>query len=245
MSKDPVLIIGARSDIGRATAQAFAARGHPLALAARDADAVARERADLAVRYQVPVTGHVYDVLDNEGPAAFVESLPALPGVVVCLVGAMGNQAENQVVHETARHVMRCTFEGPALVLAELANRMQARGSGTLVGVSSVAGERGRAKNYVYGAAKAGLTAFLSGLRNRLASRGVHVVTVLPGFVQTRMTAGMDLPHALTAQPRDVALAIVDAVEKRRDVIYVFRIWRLIMLVIRNIPEALFKRLHL
>jgi short-subunit dehydrogenase len=138
--------------------------------------------------------------------------------------------------------VIRSNFEGPAMALAELANRFEARGSGVLVGISSVAGERGRASNYVYGAAKAGFTAYLSGLRNRLAKRGVHVVTVLPGFVATRMTEGMDLPARLTAQPGEVAEAVLRAVERRRDVIYVRPVWRVVMGIIRAMPEPVFKR---
>ena len=106
-------------------------------------------------------------------------------------------------------------------------------------------GRQGRATNYVYGSAKAGFTAFLSGMRNRLAGKGVHVVTVLPGFVATQMTEGMDLPEKLTAQPQEVADAITNAVQKKRNVIYVRRIWWLIMLIIRNIPETVFKRLKI
>ncbi len=106
----------------------------------------------------------------------------------------MGQQAENERDVQKAAVVIRSNFEGPASILAVLADRFDSRGHGTLVGVSSVAGDRGRATNYVYGSAKAGFTAFLSGLRNRLAKRGVHVVTVLPGFVATQMTEGMDLP---------------------------------------------------
>ena len=136
---------------------------------------------------------------------------------------------------------MRSNFEGPASIMATLANRFEERGSGTLVGVSSVAGERGRATNYVYGGAKAGFTAFLSGLRNRLAKKGVHVLTVLPGFVATRMTAGMDLPAKLTAQPAEVADKIAAAVAAGRNVIYVRSVWWLIMMIIRNIPERIFK----
>jgi len=143
--------------------------------------------------------------------------------------------------------VLRSNFEGPASLFTVLANRMAARGSGTLLGISSVAGERGRAANYVYGSAKAGFTAFLSGLRNRLArdKTGVHVVTVLPGFVYTQMTQGMDLPAKLTAQPTEVAQAIVNAVEKQRDVIYVRPVWQAVMLAIRNIPEFQFKKMSI
>ena len=119
---------------------------------------------------------------------------------------------------------------------------MSPGGSGCLVGISSVAGDRGRASNYVYGSAKAGFTAFLSGLRNRLAKQNVHVVTVKPGFVNTSMTEGMDLPAKLTAEPEEVANAIVKSVEKSRDIIYVRPVWQLVMAIIRNIPERIFKK---
>lgn len=157
----------------------------------------------------------------------------------------MGEQEENAADLQAATTVLRANFEGPALILAELANRFEARGSGTLVGISSVAGERGRATNYVYGAAKAGFTAFLSGLRNRLAKEGVHVVTVLPGFVATRMTEDLDLPEKLTAQPEELAEAVQAAVVTGKNVIYVRRIWQLVMLIIRNIPEGLFKKMKI
>ena len=106
-----------------------------------------------------------------------------------------------------------------------------------------MAGERGRATNYVYGSAKAGFTAFLSGLRSRLAASGAHVVTVKPGFVRTRMTDGMDLPARLTATPEEVAAVVVAAIRRPRDVIYVRRVWRPIMFVLRAVPERVFKRM--
>ena len=140
---------------------------------------------------------------------------------------------------------MRTNYVGPALLLGALAERFAQRGSGVLVGVGSVAGERGRAANYVYGSAKAGFTAFLSGLRNRLFAAGVHVVTVKPGFVRTRMTDGMDLPARLTAEPEEVAAAVVRAIRRRRDVVYVRRVWRPITLILRAVPESVFKRLAL
>ncbi|PIV76017.1 MAG: short-chain dehydrogenase [Rhodobacteraceae bacterium CG17_big_fil_post_rev_8_21_14_2_50_65_11] len=238
----PVLILGARSDIARATARAFAAKRHPIQLAARGAEGLAADKADLETRYNVEVTLHDFDALDVAGHEAFVDGLPALPGIAVSAIGLMGEQAENETDPAKAVAVMRSNFEGPAVILGVLANRFVNRGSGTLVGISSVAGDRGRASNYVYGAAKAGFTAFLSGLRNRLAKQNVHVVTVKPGFVNTAMTAHLDLPARLTAEPREVALAIVQAVEKSRNIIYVRPIWRLVMTVICAIPEAVFKK---
>ena len=157
----------------------------------------------------------------------------------------LGEQAASERDAAAAERVMRTNYVGPALLLGALAERFAARGSGILVGVSSVAGERGRAANYVYGSAKAGLTALLSGLRNRLAHSGVQVLTVKPGYVRTRMTAGMRLPAALTATPDAVAVAVVAALQARRDVVYVPRIWRLIMLLVRALPERMFKRMKL
>lgn len=245
MTGQTVIILGARSDIGRATAHCFAAAGYGVQLAARDAQSLENDRSDIAIRYDVEVTLHDIDALDIASHAAFVDKLPALPDVAVCVIGFMGEQGENEQSVQQMTTVLRSNFEGPASLFTLLANRFEQRGSGTLVGVSSVAGIRGRATNYVYGSAKAGFTAFLSGLRNRLAKKGVHVVTVLPGFVDTRMTEGMDLPKRLTAKPEEVGAAILAAVNKGRDVIYVRPIWRLIMLIIRHIPERLFKKMKI
>ena len=140
---------------------------------------------------------------------------------------------------------MRTNYVGPALLLGSLARRFEERGRGVLVGISSVAGDRGRARNIVYGSAKAGFTAFLSGLRNRLFASGVHVVTVKPGYVRTRTTDGTSLPRAMTASPAEVAEAVVRAVRRRRDVVYVRRRWRPVMWMVRAIPERWFKRLDL
>ncbi len=241
MSKGAVLVLGARSDIGMAVAHKFAALGHPVQLAARNVETLDRAKADIEVRHRVSVSLHNFDALALDTHADFVDGLPELPQIAVCVVGYMGEQSENERDLAAASLVMRSNYEGPASILAELANRFEARGSGTLVGVSSVAGERGRATNYVYGSAKAGFTAFLSGLRNRLAKKGVHVLTVLPGFVATQMTAGMDLPSKLTAQPDEVANKIASAVASGRNVIYVRSIWWFIMMIIRNIPERIFK----
>lgn len=243
--KKTVLILGAASDMARAIARAFAADGHDIQLAARSPARLEGDRADLETRYGVEVSLHAFDAVDLGSHAGFLEGLPTLPDIAVCAVGAMGTQEENAAWPEVGAQVMRANFEGPATILGHLANAMEARGSGTLVGISSVAGERGRASNYVYGAAKAGFTAFLSGLRNRLAGKGVHVVTVLPGFVNTAMTEGMDLPGALTAEPSEVGKAVVAAVEKGRDVIYVRPVWRIVMTVIRAIPERIFKKTSL
>lgn len=245
MTKHPVLILGARSDIGKAVAHKFAALGHPVQLAARNASTLESNKTDIELRYGVSVSLHEFDALATDTHESFVVGLPELPRIAVCAVGLMGQQAESERDVAAATRVMRSNYEGPASILAILASRFAERGSGTIVGISSVAGDRGRASNYVYGSAKAGFTAFLSGLRNRLAKRGVHVVTVLPGFVATQMTEGIDLPASLTAEPNEVAEAITRAIDRKKGIIYVRPIWRLIMLIIRSIPELIFKELKI
>ena len=241
MTADPVLIAGGKSDIGLALAHRFAAAGHAVQLAARNSAELVPAKADLEVRHGVNVSVHELDVLAPASFEAFLDGLPALPAVAICVVGLLGEQAVAESDPDAAALTMRSNFEGPALLTGLLANRFEQRGSGTIVGISSVAGERGRASNYVYGSAKAGYTAFLSGLRNRLSRKGVHVLTVLPGFVATRMTEGMDLPARLTAQPREVAEAVFKGVAAGRNVVYVKPAWRLIMAAIRAIPERIFK----
>ena len=240
-----LLVLGGTSDIGRATALAFAEQGWIVQLAGRDEAALTREADDIRVRTGASVSVHRFDALDSGSFSSFVAGLPRLPDSVVCVVGLLGEQrrAETDLDHATA--IMRSNYEGPALILGLLANRFLERGHGTIIGVSSVAGERGRASNYVYGSAKAGFTAFLSGLRNRLASRGIHVMTVKPGFVRTRMTRGMKLPGMLTASPDVVGRQILAAATKQKDVVYIFPVWRVIMGVIKAIPEPMFKKRNL
>ena len=240
-----MLVLGARSDIGLAIARACAAEGHAVQLAARGAETLAPEKADMALRHGVEVSLHDFDALDYASLDGFLDSLPTLPEIAVCAVGFMGEQAQSERDMTAARLVMRSNYEGPANILALVANRFEARGSGMIIAISSVAGDRGRATNYVYGSAKAGLTAFLSGLRNRLAGKGVHVLTVKPGFVATRMTEGMDLPARLTTEPDVLARAVLRAARRRRNTIYVKPIWWLIMAIIRAIPEAIFKKLKI
>ena len=245
LSGKTLLVLGGTSDIGRATARAFAAEGWTVQLAGRNPDALRREADDITVRTEADVTTHRFHVLDAPSFAAFVESLPVLPDVAVCVVGLLGEQTRAETDLDHAATVMRSNFEGPALILGMLAERFIARGAGTIVGVSSVAGDRGRASNYVYGSAKAGLTAFLSGLRNRALKHGVHIVTVKPGFVRTRMTDGMDLPAALTAEPKEVADEILSSVIKGKNLVYTRPVWLPIMCIIRLMPEFVFKRLSL
>jgi len=241
-----MLLLGATSDIGRAIATAYAAAGWRIILAARNCGRCERDARHLTTRYATSIEVVEFDVLAADDFQAFLNHLPQLPDTVISVIGMLGDQARAGLDMSHATEILRSNFEGPCLFLEIVANRMAHRGHGTLVCLSSVAGERGRAANYIYGSAKAGCTAYLSGLRNRLAKRGVHVLTVKPGYVRTRMTEGMTLPKLLTAEPDVVGAAVYRAAEqKKRDVIYVLPVWRGVMFIVRSIPEWLFKQLSI
>ena len=157
----------------------------------------------------------------------------------------MEDQKKIEKKSDLRTDVLRTNFEGPINIISDFANIFEDKRDGTIVGISSVAGERGRANNYLYGSSKAGLTVFLSGLRNRLSKKNVRVLTVLPGPVFTKMTKDTKLPKILTATPNQVAKDIFIAVIKKKDVIYTFKIWKLIMIIIKIIPEKIFKKTNI
>ena len=238
------MVVGATGDIGRAIARRLGGDGWELQLAARDLGQLEAQARDLRLRGST-VSMYQCDVLKEDAGATLLDALSVMPDVAICVVGLLGEQSDAEQDWRAAERIMRTNYVGPALLMGELANRFEQRRSGVLVGISSIAGERGRRANYIYGSAKSGFSAFLSGLRNRLWRSGVHVVTVNPGFVRTRMTDHLDLPALLTVDAEQVADRVAVAIEKSRDVIYVGRRWRVVAFVLRAIPERLFKRLTL
>ena len=239
--KKSILILGGASDIGLAIARYFAFNGYDIKLAARQSEKLRSNISDFRIRYNSKVTIYEFDVLKTSTHKNFVDNLLEFPDIVLCCVGYMGNQVINETDCKERALVIRSNYEGPVNILSEFANIYEKKSFGTIVGISSVAGERGRSINYIYGSSKSGFTTFLSGLRNRLAKKKVHVVTVLPGPIKTKMTEGMKLPKLLTSTPKTLAKAVYSAVNKRKDIIYVGKIWSVIMFVIKIIPEKLFK----
>jgi decaprenylphospho-beta-D-erythro-pentofuranosid-2-ulose 2-reductase len=244
-SSRSVLILGARSDVARPLARLYAQDGYRVILAARNADGLAGDATDLRVRSGREAETKEFDVLATDAHRAFLDGLGELPEAVVSLIGLMTPQQQAETDYKAAELMIRSNYLGLVSILGEVASRMEQRGSGVIIGVSSVAGDRGRATNYIYGSAKAGFTAFLSGLRNRLFGKGVTVITVKPGFIRTRMTEGLKLPAILTAEPDEMARAIRKAHTSKRLVVYHRPSWRLIMLIIRGLPERIFARLKI
>ena len=238
-----ILIIGAKSDIAVAVAHKFASEGYNLQLAARNSSELDVAANDFKIRYKINASTYELDILKNETFTDFIDSLDCLPNVAFCAVGILGNQTDDEKSFYDSMLVMRTNYEGPSLLLGEIANLFEIRGSGSIIGISSVAGDRGRASNYIYGSAKSGLTAFLSGLRNRLHKSNINVLTVLPGFAKTKMTSHMKLPTAITSSPEMIANVIYKNLKKSKTV-YIFP-WAIIMKLISSIPEFIFKRLSI
>ena len=240
------IILGASSSMARPFIRALAEDGHGLILTGRDKADLEALAADAKARG----AAHTAEFLiDARTPSSFT---PILEHAATCegelsaaaFIGSMPDQSEIDANPALIHGVVADSFTGPAEFLQRLAPMMEERGSGNIVGVGSVAGDRGRLGNYVYGAAKAGFATYLSGLRNRLGREGIHVMTVKPGPVDTAMTWGLG-PQPFMTTPDVVSRDILKGLGKKRNTVYTAGIWRLVMLVIRSIPEPIFKKLSI
>lgn len=243
-----VLIVGATSGIAEAVARRYAEQGAHLFLAARTSAKLEAVAADLRIRGAIAVDTFVVDVNDGVQLATMLQTAWTAMGEVQVALVAHGSLPDPFRAATDIAYLIqefRTNAESTIVCLAGLAQRFQAQGGGVIAVIGSVAGDRGRASNYLYGAAKSAVHAFASGLRAQLFSQGVHVLTVKPGFVATQMTAHLSLPARLTAEPDAVAIRIKTAIEKRQNVVYTPGFWWLIMTIIRMLPETLFKRLKL
>jgi decaprenylphospho-beta-D-erythro-pentofuranosid-2-ulose 2-reductase len=239
------LILGASSDMAIAIARKFASHKYDIQLAARNTAGLQALQSDINIRYNVQCTLLTFDALDYGSHRHFFQQLQPKPDVTICVFGYLGDAEKARSSWTEAARILHTNYTGAVSILDAAADHYAAAKKGTIVGISSVAGERGRQSNYHYGSAKAGFTAYLSGLRNRLYHDGAHVVSVQPGFVYTRMTENLKLPKLLTGHPSDVANTVYNAVKGKKNVVYVKWFWRWIMLIIRTIPEFMFKKMKM
>jgi short-subunit dehydrogenase len=242
------LILGAKSAIAQAIVLRLADEEYDFVLAARDSAHLAPFAADLKLQRGCSVELVEFDALDLASLEMFPQRVEEQCGAFdlgVLVFGYLGEQRGTEQNTEEMLKVLNSNFTAAAVVLGHLANYLEQRDKGGgIIGISSVAGDRGRQSNFFYGAAKGGLTLFLQGLRNRLAPKGIHVLTVKPGFVDTPMTEELE-GLFLVAKPEKVADDIARAYKKKKDVLYTPFFWRWIMLIIRSIPERVFKKLKL
>ncbi len=215
-----VLVIGAKSDIAKALSAEYAKKGYDLYLSGRDEAELKKIADDLQIRYKIKAEAFELDVLDFASHEKIYKNLSPAPAGVLCVAGYLGSQEEALTNFSEARKIIDTNYTGCVSILNIIANDFEKNSKGFIIGISSVAGDRGRQSNYFYGSAKAGFTAYLSGLRNRLSKSGVQVITVKPGFVNTKMTEKLDLPGLLTAEPEEVSKNVIKAHLKGKDILY-------------------------
>jgi decaprenylphospho-beta-D-erythro-pentofuranosid-2-ulose 2-reductase len=240
-----VLIIGAKSDIAMAIARKYADKGFNLYLAARNSNKLEDFSKDLSIRTSQDIECIELNVLDFDSHKFFYDNLKIKPIGVIFIAGYLGSQYDAGSNFNEARKIIDTNYTGAVSILNIVANDFEKHKEGFIVGISSVAGDRGRGSNYLYGSSKAAFTSYLSGLRNRLHSSNISVLTVKPGYVKTSMTDEMSLPKNLTTNPRNVADAIYWAQNNKKDIIYIKKMWKLIMLIVKILPEWVFKRMSL
>jgi short-subunit dehydrogenase len=239
-----IAVLGATSAIAEACARAWAMQGASLFLAGRRADELEAMAQDLRVRGASEVAVWAGDLAECPRHADLLAEL-GTPDVVLLAWGTLTDQARAEAEPAYAARELATNFTAPAALLLAIAPRMAERGAGVIAVITSVAGDRGRQSNFVYGAAKGGLQRFLEGLRHRLHPSGVAVLDIRPGFVRTPMTAHLPRTGPLWAEPERVAADIVRAVDRRRALLYTPWFWRWILLVVRSLPRPLFHRSRL
>ena len=240
-----VLILGAASDMAHAIAKSFAEHNYDVQLAARNVTRLNTFRTDIELRQNVHCTLHEFDALQFGSHEYFFKELHPKPDVCICVFAVMDDEDAAFNNWSITERMIDTNFTGAVSILNVAAKYYQSQKQGVIAGVSSVAGERGRQSKLIYGSTKAAFTAYLDALRNKLYKDNVHVVTVKPGFVYTKMTEELTLPAAITAKPEEVGKAVYKAVKNRKNTVYVRWTWKWIMLIIRNIPEFQFKKMKL
>lgn len=241
-----VVILGANSFIARALSAEMLKEGWDVLMASRNTEELERVTKDLGLKYGKDVKFMEFDATDYETHKRFWDNVLKDFGdidVAVISFGYLGDNDKALKDFSEVRKIVETNYLGAISIINIISDYMEHRGKGIIVAISSVAGDRGRAKNFIYGSAKAGLTQYLSGLRAKMFKKGVKVITVKPGFVNTPMTKGLNIPKPLLSTPERVAKDIFKAIKKGKDIVYTPFYWWFIMLVIRAIPEWMFKRL--
>ncbi len=243
-----ILILGANSGMARALAREMVSPQVQLILAGRKVEELEKSAKDLEIRGRGPCPKVIsFNALETGQHDQFLSEVRSRVGTLdeaYLFFGQLHEQAEAQKDFGLAREMLMTNYVGAVSILERLAACMEKRGQGMIIGVSSVAGDRGRQSNYLYGSSKAGLTVYLQGLRNRLARSGVHVLTVKPGFVDTPMTRNKK-KGLLFTKPEVIAQGILKAVRARKNSVYLPWFWKYIMLIIRSVPESVFKKLKM
>ena len=240
-----LLIIGANSDIGKAIAVTFASKGFNIYLAARNCNKIKGFSDKIQKNYKVNTEIVELNILHYKTHQQIYNNLRVKPIGMICVVGYLFKNEQIDINISDVKKIFNTNLVGCISIINIVASDFSRRKEGFIIGVSSVAGERGRQSNYHYGSAKAGFTCYLDGLRNRLHRDQVNVITVKPGYVKTKMTSHLNIPNFILAEPEEIAQDVYNGWSHGKNIIYTRWYWKYIMFLIRNIPEYIFKRTSL
>ena len=241
---DYILIIGAKSELAKNIAVIYASKGYSLYLTGRNIQSLSKFSENLISDYSINVKLIELDLNQFVANKAFLQMLETLPLGVICATGYYPNQLEAQIDNNEMLNTITANFTGPVSIINYLVEEMKKIRKGFVIGISSVSGERGRKKNYIYGSAKSAFTTYLSGLRNDLHNHNIHVMTVILGFIKDGTEINF-LKKILSAKPREIAESIVSNQVSCNNVVYFKWHWKYIMFIVRNIPEFIFKRINI
>jgi hypothetical protein len=240
-----VLIFGATSDIAQELATLYVQNNHEVTLLGIDTESLEPYKSDIEVRYSRRINLKEFDILKHTSPDPDLIEIIRSSDISIMLIGYLGDQDKADQNDDELVRIVSLNYTKVIQVINQIQRIYVTKKSGIIAGVSSVAGDRGKQSNFAYGSAKAGLSVYLDGLRNRLYTKGVHVVTIKPGFMATKMTRHMSLPKFLTASPQAAAKQIVRAVRTKRNTVYIIPVWRYISLVLQLVPDSIFKKLRM
>lgn len=240
-----VLIIGAKNELGIELANLYARNNYNLYLAGRSIKDIQDKSDEIEKKYKVKSVLCELDVTDYNSHQKIYDSLIIKPIGVIYLAGYYPNIPLSTSKWSEALQTIEINYLGCMSLLNIVSNQFISDRRGFMISVTSVSGLRGRAKNYIYGSAKAGLIAYMSGLRNKMNKYNVNVLTVIPGFITSKKDKKGNYPRVLVTTPKKLALKIFNAQQSSKDVIYSSILWQFIMFVIKLIPEALFKKLKI
>ena len=240
-----ILILGGNSDVGKSLARDFAILGSNLILTSKIKGQLDSFKSDLEIRYSVTCNIAILDIIKFETHKQFYQNLKIKPDIVITCIGYLNNQTLSQNTFSETLKSIQSNYLGLVSILNIISNDFEKQKSGIIAGISSVAGDRGRGSNYIYGSSKSAFSEYLSGLRNRLSNKNVHILTIKPGYIKSKMTEHLTLSKLLTSTPDEVSKTILDSIKKKKDIVYIKWFWRWIMLIIKMIPESIFKRINI
>ncbi|MBL0341691.1 MAG: SDR family NAD(P)-dependent oxidoreductase [Bacteroidetes bacterium] len=239
-----VFIAGASSGIGKSLAELYASSGANLQIASRNVDELNSIATELKSKYKISVEVYRIDVSNYQSIQDLSKQLIQVPDIVICSIGYLGIDTRDFLNVSEIHQIFATNAEGSIGLINVFAALFKKSGKGIIVGISSIAGDRGKSKNLFYSSAKAAFTSYLDGLRNELYHHNVHVITVKPGYVDTPMTKGLSLPSSLIISSERAALLIKKAIDHKRNIVYVPSKWRFVIWVINSLPEYFYKKIN-